>query len=92
MKTTIYNFFVVFIFILAIAWFLYGVIYFLDAPIKPCGEEIYCGKQGQIRTEDEYKSFKFWETGLIIVYSIMFFLAIMSRRKEVIATVRRFLG
>ena len=49
----------------AVAHFFYGIVRFPDSPIKPCGEQHFCGKQGQPRTEVEYHAFNRWNTLMI---------------------------
>jgi hypothetical protein len=50
--------------------FFYGLVRFFDAPLHPCPEHGYCGKQGQPHTEREYKEFEIWQTTLIVVWPI----------------------
>jgi len=38
----------------------YGIYHFPDAPIRPCGENCFVGKQGQQRTREDYESFRRW--------------------------------
>lgn len=57
--------------ILCSLWFLSGVIRFPDAPIQPCGEARYCGKWGVPHSIEEFESFKFWETSIMIVWPIL---------------------
>lgn len=52
--------------VLVMALFLYGMIQFPSAPIKPCGIE-YCGKYGSKVTREVYEAFVIWERALLIV-------------------------
>jgi hypothetical protein len=47
-----------------LALFGYGLFRFPDAPLHPCGVNGYCGKQGQPRTEKEYRDFVMWQNTL----------------------------
>jgi hypothetical protein len=57
-------------------WFFYGSYRFYDGPISLCGENKYCGKQGQIHSKEDYDSFIFWKNtsfpshlvSMIIIY------------------------
>lgn len=49
--------------------FFHGAYLYPDSPIKPCGDS-YCGKQGQPRTEEEYRDFKAWEGQVMIAIPI----------------------
>jgi len=51
------------------AVFLYGLIFYIDAPIKPCGD-LFCGKGGQPHTLAEYQSFRTWQGILIFTWAI----------------------
>ncbi len=46
-------------------YFFYGAYEFPDAPIKPCEEHRFCGKQGQPHTEADYQAFDRWETTIM---------------------------
>ena len=50
------------------AYFAYGTYAFADAPIKPCEEHLFCGKQGQPHTEADYQAFNRWETTIFWVW------------------------
>ena len=52
------------IFAALICLFIYGVVRFPDGPIRPCGNEQFCGKHGKFHSSDEYKSFKEWDTAM----------------------------
>jgi hypothetical protein len=58
-------------------WFFYGVLYFPDAPVHPCGTNQFCGKYGKIHSQEDYNAFLSWETGLFITFPIAFFCAII---------------
>jgi hypothetical protein len=66
--------------------FIYGVVMYPDAPIKPCGEAAYCGKGGKPRSEVEFRAYKRWETTLIVTaligVSSHFFLNRYKKRKR----------
>jgi hypothetical protein len=53
--------------VLLAAIMIYGVVNFIDGPIKPCEKYVYCGKGGQPHTLEEYEAFRQWETLLIVV-------------------------
>ena len=44
---------------------VYGFWRFPDAPIHPCSEHGYCGKQGQPHSQQDFAAFHVWETALI---------------------------
>jgi len=50
--------------------FAYGLIRFPDAPLHACGDNIYCGKQGQPHTERQFKDFEIWQNTLVWVWPI----------------------
>ena len=45
-------------------FFLGGWYSFRDAPLHPCVEHGYCGKQGQPHTQAEYEHFMMWQSVL----------------------------
>jgi hypothetical protein len=49
-----------FIFIFAVVFFFYGVWKYPDGPIKVCGENRYCGKQGQPHTIEDFEDHNRW--------------------------------
>lgn len=49
--------------------FLYGVVFYVDAPIRPCGES-FCGKTGLPHTHAEYESFLRWQETLLVTWII----------------------
>ena len=48
-----------------IGLFFYGMYQYPDAPLHPCKEHDYCGKQGQPHTQKQFEEFKRWETTLM---------------------------
>ena len=59
---------------------IFAVLY-PDAPIRPC-EPGYCGRQGQARTEADYKLFTTLETSLFIVWPVGLLARFILRRAE----------
>jgi len=51
------------------AVFFYGIVFYIDAPFKPCGAQ-FCGKTGKIHTLAEYQGFKRWEKMLLLTWAI----------------------
>jgi hypothetical protein len=37
-----------------------GMILYPDAPIHPCAEHVYCGKQGQPHTRQDFVEYNVW--------------------------------
>jgi hypothetical protein len=50
--------------------FIYGLIRFPDAPLHVCGDNGYCGKQGQPHTQNEFEAFELWQNTLFWVWPI----------------------
>jgi hypothetical protein len=60
--------------------FAYGLIRFPDAPLHVCGDNVYCGKQGQPRTQRQFESFEIWQNTLFWVWPIgMLVLYVLNR-------------
>lgn len=57
--------------------FMYGIVFFIDAPIhestaaKPCIKSVFCGKSGIPHTREDYQAFLRWQT-------ILFFSALVT--------------
>jgi hypothetical protein len=49
--------------------FNYGWFKYPDAPIQPCSNGGYCGKQGQPHSEKEYREFMVWQATPDLVVS-----------------------
>ena len=49
--------------------FAYGIIFYWDAPISPCGHG-FCGKGGRPHTLAEYLDFLRWQKILFITWAI----------------------
>jgi hypothetical protein len=47
---------------------MYGFYLFPDAPIRGCGPGCYEGKQGQVRTAEDYRAFSIW----LVVMPVLF--------------------
>lgn len=45
------------VFVFFLSFFFYGLYLYSDAPIQPCGENSYCGKQGQPHTYEDYVAY-----------------------------------
>jgi hypothetical protein len=48
--------------------FFYGFVRFLDGPIQECGQNQYCGKQGQPHTLDDFRVYTFWGRAMFCVW------------------------
>ena len=57
------------IFAVMLAVFVYGLIFFIDAPIHPCGKS-FCGKTGTLHTAGDYRHFMVWQSTLIVTWII----------------------
>jgi hypothetical protein len=44
------------------ALFGYGLARYPDAPLHPCTDAGYCGKQGQLHTQRQYDQFRWWQS------------------------------
>jgi len=74
------------------AWFVSGMVRFPDAPIHKCSPTApylypdhpsgWCGKQGQPRTEIDFHDFKFWETGLLLIWPAGMLALFLLKRKR----------
>jgi hypothetical protein len=55
---------------LAVGWcitvFAFGLLFYIDAPFKPCDPGPYCGKSHQRHTEQEFSSFQRWQLTLFL--------------------------
>src|SRR5262245_8160281 len=49
--------------------FVYGMMFYTDAPIRPCGTG-FCGKGGIPHTAADYHDFMAWEHTLLITWGI----------------------
>ena len=64
-------------------FFFYGMYQYPDAPIHPCNDHNYCGKQGQPHTQKEFEDFKFWETTLMWSWPLgILFLFLLKEKKK----------
>jgi hypothetical protein len=61
--------------------FAYGIILFPDAPIHPCAETHFCGKQGQPRTPDDFRRYQRWETGMLWIWPLGIGALILVKRR-----------
>lgn len=71
-----------FIFIFAIAGFFYGIWKFPDAPIRPCGENRYCGKYGKAHSVEDFRDYNRWEIFNMISIPSAIFLALFNDRMK----------
>ena len=69
-----------FVSIFTLIWFVSGIVRFPDSPIQACGENNYCGKQGQHRSKEDFENFKLWETVNLIAFPTVFLLLILDRK------------
>ncbi|MCC6327842.1 MAG: hypothetical protein IT174_04945 [Acidobacteria bacterium] len=79
---TVISFLSKFVFAFTVAFFFYGIVRFPDSPIQPCGEALYCGKQGQSRTPEDFRAYKQWKTVNMIAFPLMFLLILANKRIE----------
>lgn len=74
------------VFALMAAVFLYGLVLYPDAPLRPCaGGNGYCGKQGAPHSVAEYEAFNRWETCLSLAWPAgagLMALIVLLRRKR----------
>jgi hypothetical protein len=73
-------------------WFFIGLARFPDAPIHQCSPTKhylyadhpngFCGKQGQSRTESEFRSFQNWQTGLFLIWPPGMLALFLLKRKR----------
>ena len=73
----LFKYFAIGVFAFAMIWFLSGIMRFPDAPIKICGEETYCGKQGQTHTKQDFEAFQFWQSSLFVTHPLGILMAIL---------------
>ena len=55
-----------------------GILFFSDAPIKPCGSldgTQFCGRYGAPHSLDDYENFKIWQKLLFIAWPFGIFSA-----------------
>jgi hypothetical protein len=64
-----------------VGYFAYGMIRFPDSPIHPCGQDRYCGKQGQPRTLEDYRAHQLWQTGLMWGWPVGMVVIVLIKRK-----------
>jgi len=67
--------------------FAYGTSRFSDGPISPCGEDRYCGKQGQAHSLEDYDAYVAWEralllSGIAVVITLVIGGAAIARSRE----------
>ncbi len=74
-----------FVFVFTIIFFFYGFMQFPDSPIRLCGENQYCGKQGQSHTVEDFERYKRYGTINIISFPISFFLLFINNRNKKVA-------
>jgi hypothetical protein len=67
---------------LMIGLFCFGMWKFPDAPIHPCGDGKYCGKQGQPHTYKDYESYNLWNTTMLYLWPIGMGCLILLRSKK----------
>jgi hypothetical protein len=63
-------------------FFLCGLVLFPDAPINPCGENQYCGKQYQPRTREDYELYRWWSSISPWLLALFFLSMSYVNRKE----------
>jgi hypothetical protein len=70
------------------AWFYgvfaWGIIFYIDAPIKPCDNGHFCGKSHKHYTEQQYVGFERWQTTLFVTgfFLVMFRLVEYGFKKD----------
>ena len=66
--------------------FFYGLARFPDNPIRDCGNNQYCGKQGQPHSYDDFKAFNHWTMTMLYLWpSGMFLLFYLQKEKKLLA-------
>ena len=55
------------------AVFVYGLIFYTDAPIHPCGNG-FCGKWGHPHTAAEYHAFLTWQATFLATWAVGLFI------------------
>lgn len=68
------------VFTFTLIWFFYGMIKYPDGLISNCGENKYCGKQGQHYTVEDFEDYKRWGTINIIAFPATFLLGIINKK------------
>ena len=76
-----------FVFACIVGWcvciLIYGFARYPDAPPHLCGEDKFCGKQGQAHTRVEYAAFQLWERLLMFSWPFgMLSAFVLARRKQ----------
>lgn len=61
-------------------WFLYGWFAYPDAPLHPCGQDRFCGKQGQPHTSADYEAFLRWQTSLFVTHPLALLAGLLLKR------------
>lgn len=69
-----------FVFTITLIWFFWGVIKFPDSPIQLCGDNVYCGKQGQHHTKEDFEEFKLWGIGNFVAFPTTFLLLAVNKK------------
>jgi hypothetical protein len=69
--------------------FVYGLIRFPDAPLHPCGDHSYCGKQGQPHTQKQFEDFEIWQNTFFWVWPIGLIALYVLNRDRIRSRVRR---
>jgi hypothetical protein len=71
-----------FVFTFTLIFFFYGMLQFPDSPIHSCGENSYCGKQGQHRTIEDFEAFNRWQTVNMVSFPLTFLLLFINKRNK----------
>ena|SRR6266699_828364 len=61
--------------------FVYGLWRFPDAPIHPCQERGYCGKQGQSHSQQDFAAFHVWEATLMWMWPLGMLVLFLLQKK-----------
>jgi hypothetical protein len=64
-----------------LVYFVYGLVRFPDAPIHPCGEGRYCGKQGQPHAVEDYRAHQSWQIGLMWLWPLGMIALFLIKKK-----------
>ena len=69
--------------IVMVAVFVYGLLEYPDAPIRPCtGSLGFCGKQNQPHSLLEYRQFLTWQAALVILWPLGLLSLFLLNRKR----------
>lgn len=49
-----------------LGWMAYGFVAYPNAPIKPCGDHVFCDKRHALHSEAEYEQFRHWQVVLFM--------------------------